>query len=257
MNVVLLRIGIDTGCGGIHGPLFADRTFEYIPIPDGQTVDERTYGNTLGRCGRKLIDYFPASMRNRMADQPMHVDPEFDTFTYGDPTAPKAGLRHLKPGDLLVFYCGLRGWDFASDPALYLMGFFEVEKAGVASELTKTELDRLFSCNFHVRHRRVFQRQKESLVVVKGTTNSRLLHKAIRISANGKDRTGKPLKILSPAMRKVFGDFGGRVSIQRSPPRWVEPEFVGNAAVFVRSLGQDSRREGASVSMHKLTGAGI
>ena len=167
--MVLLRIGIDTGSGGIHGPLFADGTFEYVPIPDGHAVDERTYGNTLGRHGRKLIDYFPASMRNRMADQPMHVDPEFDTFTYGDPTTPKAGLRHLRPGDLLVFYCGLRGWDFASDPALYLMGFFEVEKAGRATEFTKAELDRLFPHNFHVRHCRVFERQKESLVLVKGT----------------------------------------------------------------------------------------
>ena len=51
MNVVLLRIGIDTGSGGIHGPLFADGTFEYIPIPDGHAVDERTYGNTVGRQG--------------------------------------------------------------------------------------------------------------------------------------------------------------------------------------------------------------
>ena len=183
MNVVLLRIGIDTGSGGIHGPLFADGTFEYIPIPDGQAVDERTYGNTAGRHGRNLIDYFPASMQDRMADQPMHVDPEFESFTYGDPTSPKAGLRHLQPGDLLVFYCGLRGWDFVSDPALYLMGFFEVERAGKATEFTKSELDRLFSRNFHVRHRRVFDRQKESLVLVKGTAASRLLERAVRISA--------------------------------------------------------------------------
>jgi len=238
MKVVLLRIGIDTGSGGIHGPLFADGTFEYIPIPDGHAVDERTYGNTLGRHGRRLIDYFPTSMRDRVADQPMHVDPEFDTFTYGDPTAPKAGLRHLKPGDLLVFYCGLRGWDFAADPALYLMGFFEVEKAGTASEFTKRELDRLFSCNFHVRHRRVFHRQKESLVLVKGTGNSRLLQKAVRLSADGRDRTGKSLKVLSPDMQRIFGTFGGKVSIQRSPPRSVDPEFTARAAGFVRSLGQ-------------------
>ena len=116
-----------------------------------------------------------------MADQSMHVDPEFDTFTYGDPTAPKAGLRHLKPGDLLVFYCGLRGWEFAADPALYVMGFFEVERAGVASGFTKTELGRLFSCNFHVRHHRVLQRQKELLVLVKGTDKSRLFRNAIRL----------------------------------------------------------------------------
>jgi hypothetical protein len=233
MNVVLLRVGIDTGSGGIHGPLFADGTIEYIPIPDGQGVDERTYGNTMGRHGRNLIDYFPASMRGRMANRPMHVDPEFESFTYGDPTTPKAGLRHLQPGDLLVFYCGLRGWDCACDPALYLMGFFEVERAGKAAEITDSDLKKLFSCNFHVRHPRVFERQKESLVLVKGTVASRLLPKAVRISVDGRDRAGNRLKVLSPEMRRVFGDFGGHVSIQRSPPRWVEPDFVAAAADFV------------------------
>jgi penicillin amidase len=59
---------------------------------------------------------------------------------------------------------GYMGWDLASDPVLYLMGFFEVERAGRAAQFTKAELDRLFSRNFHVRHRRIFQRQEESLV---------------------------------------------------------------------------------------------
>ena len=239
MNIVLLRVGIDTGSGGIQGPLFADGTFEYIPIPDGQAVDERTYGNTIGRHGRRFIDYFPESRRARMADQPMHVDPEFETLTYGDPTAPKAGLRHLEPGDLLVFYCGLEGCGFASNPALYLMGFFEVERAGRATDFTKTELKRLFARNFHVRHPRVFSRQKESLVLVKGTANSRLLNKAVQISAYGRDRAGRVLKVLSPEMRRIFGDFGGKVSIQRSPPRWVAPAFAAKAAEFVRSLGRE------------------
>ena len=71
--------------------------------------------------------------------------PEFESFTYGDPTAPKAGLRRLQPGDLLVFYCGLEGCGFASKPALYLMGFFEVERAGRATDFTKAELKRLLS----------------------------------------------------------------------------------------------------------------
>jgi len=240
MNVVLLRIGIDTGSGGIHGPLLANGTFDYIPIPDGHAIDERTYGNTVGRHKRKLIDYFPPSIRSRMADQPMHVDPEFESFTYGDPTAPKAGLRHLQPGDLLVFYCGLRGWDFACDPALYLMGFFEVRRAGIAADFTESELERLFSRNFHVRHRRIFERQRESLVLVKGTAASRLLETPVRISTEGRDRTGKPLKVLSPEMRRIFGDFDGHVSIQRSPPRWVEPNFVAAAASFVRALEQEA-----------------
>jgi len=58
MQVVFLRVGIDTGSGGIHGPLFCDGSFEYIPIPDcygGKGVDKRTYGNIRGRAGRKLV----------------------------------------------------------------------------------------------------------------------------------------------------------------------------------------------------------
>ena len=49
-----------------------------------------------------------------MAEQHVHVDPEWETFTYGDPTTPKRSLRHLKPGDFLVFYCGLQEWDAES-----------------------------------------------------------------------------------------------------------------------------------------------
>ena len=236
MNVVLLRIGIDTGAGGINGPLFRDGSFEYVPIPDGHELDPRTYGSTTGRHGRKLIEYFPEPLRGRMADQSIHFDPEFSTFTYGDPTQPKAGLRRLQPGDLLVFYCGLAGWGWASAPALYIMGYFEIEKAGLATDFSTRELKECFAENFHVRHRSVFREQRDRLVLVKGNRKSRLLKKAHRISVYGKDCAGKPLKILSPKMQAIFGTFGGKVAIQRSPPRWVEAEYVGRAAEYVRSL---------------------
>lgn len=45
-----------------------------------------------------------------------------------------------------------------------------------------------------------------------------------------------PLKVLSPKMQKVFGDFGGQNSIQRSPPRWVEPGFVDKAIGYLKGL---------------------
>src|SRR3954453_13766401 len=111
MNVVLLRVGIDTGCGGIHSPLFADDSFEFIPIPDRGGRDERTYGNTVGSSGLPLVRYFPAGRRQLMTNQSMHLDPEFSTFTYGDPTPPKRGLRNLRAGDLLVFYAGMERSD--------------------------------------------------------------------------------------------------------------------------------------------------
>lgn len=239
MQVVLLRIGIDTGSGGIHGPLFADGSFEYIPIPDQfrrRGVDKRTYGNTRGKRGRMLVDYFPESRRQGAFDQPLHLDPEFETFTYGDPTNPKARLRKLSVGSLLVFYAGLKGWEFDCPPALYIIGIFEVDRAGLASSFTKAERAEKFQNNFHVMHKGVFKDQKDRLVLVKGTASSRLLKRAVKISSVGADKNGRPLHRLSPEMQSVFGTFAGNTSIQRSPPRWVVPEFTERAADFVKAL---------------------
>src|ERR1017187_10528934 len=155
MQVVLLRVGIDTGSGGIHGPLFCDRSFEYIPIPyrfGGKGVDKRTYGNTRGSRKQSLVDYFPEARREKVSGQSIHFDPEFETFTYGDPTPPKAKLRQLSEGGLLVFYAGLKGWDFDCVPALYIIGCFEVARAGLATSFSQAELAELFQNNFHVMH---------------------------------------------------------------------------------------------------------
>jgi Nucleotide modification associated domain 3 len=241
-KVVLLRVGIDSGCGGIQGPLFQDGTFEFVCIPDNKKVSIHTYGNMLGKDGKPLVGYFAEARRKVMAEQHIHVDPEWETFTYGDPTPPKRSLRNLQPGDVLVFYCGLQkwdddgGWDEGHRPALYLAGYFEVALAGMAVDFDKKVLKTEFSNNFHVRYRTVFEKQKDELVLVKGGPGSRLLRRAHQISSMGKDRAGKPLKVLSPAMRKVFGDLGGHVSIQRSPPRWVEPEFVDRAIDYLNDL---------------------
>jgi len=239
VNVVLLRVGIDTGSGEINGPLFQDGSFEFIPIPDGPptaSLDVPTYANTNGRHGRAFIEYFPWSKRARMSNVPLHIDPEFDTFTYGDPTPPKRGLARLRPGDLLVFYAGLEGHDYTCPPRLYIVGFFEVAAVGFAPQFSDTEIAQLFGRNAHVRDRTAFADQHERLLLIKGGSGSRLLERAVPISEVGTNRLGRPLKVLSVTMRDTFGDFGGKVSIQRSPPRWVASAFVDRAATFVRSL---------------------
>lgn len=236
MKVALVRVGVDAGAGGMQGPLFRDKSFDFVPIPDDFNIEPRSYGNTLGRSGMPLVGYFPPSRREKMFRTSMHLDPEFETFTYGDPTPPKAGLRHLEPDDLLVFYCGLQGWDFESPPALYIIGYFEVARAGLASGFESEDMECDFARNFHVCHRGSLPEQWPRLVLVKGGPGSRLLERAVQISCMGKDRRGRPLKILSPEMRDVFGGFGGHVSIQRSPTRWVDSTFVQGAADFVRSL---------------------
>lgn len=239
MQVVLLRVGIDSGSGGIQGPLFRDGSFEFIPIPDkfrGRGVNLMTYGNTRAKHGGCLITYFPERMRGRRQDQSIHNDPEFETFTYGDPTPPKRGLRRLTNGDLLVFYCGLKPWPSGGNEQLYIIGYFRVLAAGVATDFSCSFLSRYFAKNFHVRHRSVLRRQRSQLVLVKGGPGSRLLAKAHLISSAGRDKNGHPLKVLSPQMRRVFGDWGGHISIQRSSPRWVAPQYSRKAASYVTSL---------------------
>ena len=240
MQVVLLRVGIDTGSGGIHSPLFKNGTFEFVPISDKRNrfgVNLETYGNTRGTVHRKLlVGYFPERRQAKANDLCLHNDPEFQTYTYGDPTTPKAGLRKLKKGDLLVFYAGLQGWGWHRDPALYIIGYFEIEKAVLAREHTWKDLQSEFRRNFHVRHRPVFEHQKKRLILVKGGRGSRLLKKARCISVQAKNKAGRLIHVLSPAMRRVFGDFDGHVSIHRSPPRFVFPEHTERAARFVRSL---------------------
>lgn len=242
-KVVLVRVGIDSGSGGIQGPLFENGTFEFVSIPDGHGLDERTYGNSTGRTGKPFSEYFTASRRAVMASQSMHVDPEWKTFSYGDPTPPKAVLRHLRAGDLLVFYCGLQrwneatGWDTSCRPGLYLTGYFQVALAGLATEFAPNVLRREFAENFHVRHRAVFKAQKDRLVLIKGDVEkSRFFQKAHRISAEGTDKKGGSLKVLSSEAQQVFGGFEGRIAIQRSTPRWVSPEFVARAVEYLHSL---------------------
>ncbi len=237
-KVVLLRVGIDSGSGGMQGPLFRNGSFEFVPIPDTVNHSEkRTYGNTMGKHGEKLIEYFPDRLKNKCRDQPIHSDPEFDSFTYGDPTSLKARLRELELGDLLVFYAGLEGsGGFKSKAGLYIVGYLDIQKAGRVKNFTKSEMATFFRKNAHVYDKKRFNHDKETLVLVKGTKKSRLLKKAVLISEIGQDCKGRPLKILSKKMQSVFGNFDGHLSIQRSSPRWVYPAFVERAAQFVRNL---------------------
>ncbi len=233
--MALLRVGIDSGSGGMDGPLFADGSFEYVPIPDSTGLDERTYGNHMARAGTPLSDFFPPARQSAMRSQSMHLDPEFTSFTYGDPTSPKAGLRHLAAGDLLVFYAGLRRYGCDVSSGLYLIGYFDVAFAGLARDLTE---DQIRECgdNFHVRHESVLRDQRDRLVLVKGGVGSRMFSKAVKISIIGRDRAGKPLKVLSPEMQQIFGSFNGKLSFQRSPTRWLANEHAPGAACFVRRL---------------------
>jgi len=82
-----------------NSTLFFNR-IQFIAILHKQK-ENRTYQDTMGRNGKPLSTYLPRQIENRT----MHFDPEFDTFTYGDPTSKRKYLLKLKEGDLVSFLC--------------------------------------------------------------------------------------------------------------------------------------------------------
>lgn len=106
---VAINIGSQTKYHG-RGPIRADGSFEYVPIPESDdSVDFPTY-EELG---------VNASIVNDGKDTVAHFDPEFpelgigEHYTYGDPTSKKRhSLEKLGEGDYVFFYCTL---DFVDD----------------------------------------------------------------------------------------------------------------------------------------------
>ena len=172
----------------------------------------------------------------------MHVDPEFDTWTYGTPTRMQHGLTRLERGDMLAFYAGLRPVGDNGSPlpggrhSLYLVGYFEVECGVRAREHARDQLLSTFGENFHVRHEDIFERDHANIVLVKGGPGSRRLTRAAKISDQRPNRMGRPTFVLSDTMRDIFGALTGGGFIERSSPRWIAPELAERSAVFVRSL---------------------
>lgn len=130
MNVILVRVGADTtpAGGGWNGPVdLATREFVYAPIreSDGKSRPgfERRFAEiepALGRFGRSL----PSTLSGKA----MHLDPDFEHFTYGDQGQRAKQLAdHATPGSWLVFFAGLR--DVATNNLAYaLIGRLVVDR---------------------------------------------------------------------------------------------------------------------------------
>jgi hypothetical protein len=232
MKGMLLRIGIDTGTDGALAPIFEDGTFEYIPISERniKSREDRTYGTTIGRSGKPLSRYLPKAIESRK----MHYDPEFSSFTYGDPTAKRRYLLKLEEGDLLVFYAGLAPYKNSKyEKGLYIVGYFTVSDVIDFNRLT---LDQAENCYKRYPNNAHLKRMcgTENLVIVIGDKRKcKLMEKAIAISQVRLNRKNIPYHVVSANMESLLGISG---SIQRSiPPRFIIGE--NNVANLKRVLG--------------------
>jgi hypothetical protein len=217
---MLLRVGIDKGTDGVLAPIFSDGSFEYIPLSEKNenTAEKKTFENTMGRNGVQFSDFLPEKIRNRK----MHLDPEFETFTYGDQTVKTNYLLKLEHKDLLVFYAGLTPYKNSEyEEALYIIGYFSVRTVTDFKILDEVEIQKKsehYNNNSHIKSGGL-----ENLVVVEGDhKKSKLLEKAVLISEKKLNKIGRNYHAVSPEMEEILGISG---SIQRSiPPRFVTRE---------------------------------
>jgi len=184
MKAILLRVGIDKGYGALS-PVFSDMSYEYIPIylknkKEMEKNEKRTYSMIKGSHSKFLSEYLPEKLKNKT----IHLDPEFNTFTYGDPTIVKrSALLKLEKNDLLIFYIGgkkhLKKESY--EMGCFIIGFFEVEEVidwNNNSSKDKKVIAKNYMNNAHI----ISSKSKNNLVMVKGSLKSKLLKKCIQIS---------------------------------------------------------------------------
>ncbi|MCF2143348.1 MAG: hypothetical protein K9W42_06565 [Candidatus Heimdallarchaeota archaeon] len=128
MKILYYRVGMDTGVGGCVGPIFKDKTFEYIPIPDYFTTESRTFSNTIGRSGKKIKNFVP----KKIANCPMHLDPDYSANipVCCEGTTQQNTFKKLKLGDYLIHYAGLSPTPLKpkNNIDLYFIGYMKVKE---------------------------------------------------------------------------------------------------------------------------------
>lgn len=187
-RAVALNVGANTNEPGFRGPIRADGRFTFVPIPESHATVEPppTYAD--------LDLDLPFDLPADVADRPVHLDPEFadypfgERYTYGDPWGVKARpVLELASGDYLFFYATLDPVDVADsngwvgpDWGAYLIGHFRLARDPVPGEaldtLSAAERAR-FANNAH-RRRDPF----DAAVLVAGDDHSRLYETAAPLS---------------------------------------------------------------------------
>ena len=219
MKILFLRIGIDRGCGGTLSPRFANGQFEYVPIPESAELilgKGITYMQLPARTGGTLDQYSGQTGFT-------HYDPEFESFTYGEPNVPKRfQLLKLEAGDHLVFYAGFKGEGIATGTC-FVIGYLRVKaihSMPPEGEWPPASLKNLHG-NAHFRR----LNPERSLVVVEGDpVKSKLFDIAKQLSDENQ-------KVLKP-LEDVIG-FGG--SVMRAIGRWVPESHIDKTHEWLHS----------------------
>ena len=183
----------NVGANAAHrfsSPIFEDRTFEFLPIPEYRQIDGRhavRYQDLMSHYqpARDLKGYIP----KRLWQASTHNDPEFETFTYGDNcevNARAASLKRLERCDFLFFIVRLVRWSAGSstgDHGFYLMGYLEIDDIlrDVRAQPSTEEIAR-YGTNAHIRRGLWDSDLWDRFWVFGGSDNSRRFRHAVPVT---------------------------------------------------------------------------
>jgi len=153
--VFLANVGVNAS-HPVSSPLYADGTFELLPIPEA-------------------VPWRPPMLRG-WRDKAVHLDPDFTSTpaTYGD-NCRRAGrafsLRRAREGDVIVFLARLVN----NHPGFYLVGGLEIEE--IKSDVSVDPGQGWWDGNAHVRRARATH-SWDRFWIFKGSPKSKLFDHA-------------------------------------------------------------------------------
>lgn len=188
---VLLNIGSNSTSPNGRGRIFEDYSFEYLPIPEEKTT--RQHVPTYGELGFGRVKH---------PNLPVHLDPRFDTYTYGHVRRGFGDIKRLlelNTNDVLFFHATLQR---ENEWSTYIIGYFRKAKVYDCRRLAKSEIH-----NFHCRgfaDNAHLKRSDPSVdLFVKGGSGSKRLLKAFPLAEEVNTRAlRKPLRSI---IRTVTG----------------------------------------------------
>ncbi|MCL4339986.1 MAG: hypothetical protein JRN37_04175 [Nitrososphaerota archaeon] len=221
MSCILINVGSGGSNPNGRGRIFDDGTYEYLPLPEQERTSEKI--PTYRDIGFEKVK-FP--------DIAVHLDPEFETYTYGHVIRGFGDVRlfvGLKAGGMLVFYSTLQNghhW------APYIIGYFFVDRAIDCRNFQASDIFALRSEGFQNNaHLKRIDPQVDFLV--KGDDNSRLLKKAFRMT-----ETTEPLALRKSLRNLLFTPSGRAIGDRKPWYRWTL--ICKNPSELLQVIAEDS-----------------
>jgi hypothetical protein len=188
--------------------------------PAAPTYRQLGFTDLDRKCPKLLAVKYP--------DAYAHVDPEFQSFTYGH--MKRVGddiLWELRQGDILFFYSTLDLLPDRKRWSVYIIGYFEVDEKEDTRGKTQGEIRSLpgFQSNAHLRHVNV---GADLDLLVRGSTASRLYEHAIPLS-----EVGDPTRVHSSFVRGLSTVTGRAIEGGRTWHRWI---LCGEDELFAAML---------------------